>query len=97
MTILKYFKIDYSLLLGLLLFLFSGLFIEILLIYLVVLMHELGHIFFMKLFNCKISNINFKLVGCIVEVSKVKNLNKINKFMINIGRHYYKYNYLFAI
>lgn len=97
MTILKYFKIDYSLLLGLLLFLFSGLFVEILLIYLVVLMHELGHILFMKLFNCKISNINLKLVGCVVEVSKIKNLNKIKKFMINIGRHYYKYNYLFTI
>ena len=50
MTILKYIKVDYSLLLILFLNLFTGFFKEILLIYLIIIFHEFGHILFIKFF-----------------------------------------------
>lgn len=91
MTILKYLKVDYSLLLILFLNLFTGFFKEILLIYLIIILHEFGHILFIKLFKKRIEYIRMTIFGLYVKTESLKNLSKIKKTLINIGRNYYKY------
>ena len=91
MTIMKYLKIDYGLLLVLFLNLFTGFFKEIIFIYFIILLHEFGHIFFMLIFKKKINYINISIFGLYVKTEDFKNLNNIKKTLINIGRNYYKY------
>ena len=91
MIIMKYLKCDISLLLILFINLFTGFFKEILLIYLIILFHELGHIFFILLFKKKINYIKISIFGIYVKTDSLKNLNKIKKTLINLGRNYYKH------
>ncbi len=69
---------------------FSGFLKEILLIYSIILLHEMGHMFFILLFKGKIEEVRLTLLGGIIKVSDVNELSKKKKFLINIGRHYYK-------
>lgn len=90
MTILKYLRVDYSLLLILFINLFTGFFKEIILIYLIIILHEFGHIFFIKIFKKRIEYIRITIFGLYVKTEKLNDLSKIKKTLINFGRNYYK-------
>ena len=90
MTILKYLRVDYSLLLILFINLFTGFFKEIILIYLIIILHEFGHILFIKIFKKRIEYIRITIFGLYVKTEKLNDLSKIKKTLINIGRNYYK-------
>lgn len=63
-------------------------YIEYLLLFLLALLvHELGHIMFIKLFNIKINNFNLTLYGGILKLDEKKyiSLNNYKKFLIYIG------------
>lgn len=68
---------------------FMGYLKEILLVYGIIILHELGHIFFIKLFNGKIEKISITLLGGIVKTKLDASTKKWQKFLINIGRNYY--------
>ena len=91
MIIMKYLKIDYSLMLFLFINLYTGFFKEILFIYLIILFHELGHILFIVIFKKKIDYIRMSIFGLYVKTNPLNNLSKLKKSLINIGRNYYKY------
>ena len=93
MIIMKLIKIDFSLLIVLLLSLFTGYFKEILCIYLIILLHEIGHILWIIIFKGSVSKIRISFFGSYITSSNLSKLNIIKKTIINIGRHYYKYNY----
>ena len=90
MTILKYLRVDYSLLLILFINLFTGFFKEIILIYLIIILHEFGHILFIKIFKKRIEYIRITIFGLYVKTEKLNDLSKIKKTLINFGRNYYK-------
>lgn len=77
-------KLHYSLLGILLLFIFSGLYIEILLFFLVIILHECGHIISLKLFKQKINTFNITIVGGILDV-EYKDLNILQEMIISIS------------
>lgn len=79
-------KIDYSLLFVALVAGFSGFLKEIVLIYSIIIFHELGHIFFIKLFGGKIEKISLTLIGGIVKTRLKEDTSKWQKLLINLGR-----------
>lgn len=68
---------------------FMGYLNEILMIYGIIILHELGHIFFIKLFNGKIEKISLTLLGGIVKTKLDTSTKRWQKFLINMGRNYY--------
>lgn len=74
-------KFHYSLLGLLLIFLFSGLFIEILAFLLILLAHETGHILACYLFKQKIKTLNLTIVGGMIDV-QIENLSVVKKIII---------------
>lgn len=68
MTISKI-KIHYSLILFCLLSLFTGFIKELLLILLILILHEFGHIIMIYLFGGKIKAINLTLVGGLMDIN----------------------------
>lgn len=85
---IKNIKIDYSVLLFLVFSLFCGLFKVIACIYLIVILHELGHLIMIKLNKGNISELKLTIFGGILK-SNIPNVSKINKVMIDLGRNYY--------
>lgn len=77
-------KLHYSLLGILLIFIFSGLYIEILLFFLVIILHECGHITALKLFKQKINTFNITIVGGILDV-EYKDLNILKEMIISLS------------
>lgn len=72
---------------------FMGYMKEILLIYGTIILHELGHIFFIKLFEGKIEAISISPFGAIVKTRLHDSTQRWQKFFINMGRNYYEFNH----
>lgn len=79
-------KISYALLLAILFAGFSGFLKEIVLMYGIILFHELGHIFFIKLFKGQVETIHLTLVGGIVKTRLSERTPKWQRLLINLGR-----------
>ncbi|MFA7435562.1 MAG: site-2 protease family protein [Bacilli bacterium] len=77
-------KFHYSLASIAFIFAFSGLYLEILLFFSVILLHELGHIIFLKLFKQKICTFNISIVGGILDV-EYKDLSIIKEMIISLA------------
>ena len=77
-------KLHYSLLGIVLLFIFSGLYIEILLFFLIIILHECGHIISLKIFKQNINTFNITLVGGILDV-EYKNLNILKEVIVSLS------------
>jgi len=77
-------KFHYSLLSLLIIFIFSGLFIEICLFFFVIILHELGHIAALLLFKQKIKSFNITIVGGILNV-EYKDLNILKEAIISLA------------
>lgn len=90
-------KIDLSLVFIFVISLYSGLVKELLLIYLVIVLHECGHLLFIKLFGGKITEFKLGIFGGLIKVENIHNLNKIQQFLINIGRPDYQFNNYYCI
>ncbi len=88
----KKIKISYTVIFAILISLYAGFVKELFLIYSIILLHELGHIFYIKLFQGQIINIKISIYGVVVKTDYINNLNKIKKFLINTGRPDYKFN-----
>ena len=77
-------KFHYSLLSLFIIFLFSGLYIEILLFFLIIILHELGHIGVLLLYKQNIKSFNITIVGGILDV-EYKDLNIIKEASISLA------------
>lgn len=98
MIILQKMKISYSLIILIVFSLFSGFIKELLIVYGCIIFHEFGHIFFLKLFKESIISFKLSVFGGIVKTQGLK-MSKIQKFLVNIGRNYYKsinHNFCFS-
>ena len=63
-------KIRYSVYLFITIGILSGLIKEVLILYSVILIHELGHIIMIKLLNEKINSIEITPIGCFINLKK---------------------------
>lgn len=77
-------KFHYSLIILFTIFLFSGLFIEILIFFLIITAHECGHLFALKLFKQKVHCLNLTIVGGILEVER-EEIAIIKEIIINLS------------
>lgn len=77
-------KLHYSLLGLLFIFAFTGLYIEILLFFSVIILHELGHLTVLLLFKQKVNIFNITIVGGILDV-EYKDLNIIQEIIISLA------------
>lgn len=78
------FKLHYSLLGLLIVFIFSGLYVEFLIFFLVIILHELGHLFVIVLFKQKLITFNLTIVGAILDV-EYKDLKIYQEALISIA------------
>lgn len=76
------FKINPATYILILTFLFTGLIKNIILIYLIVIFHELGHIFIIKLLGYKIEKVEIYPMGGVTVVSKKINTSIIHELLI---------------
>lgn len=77
-------KLHYSLIGILFIFIFSGLYIEILLFFTVIILHELGHIVVLKILGQKINSFNITIVGGLLDVD-YKNLSIFGEVIISLA------------
>lgn len=82
-------KINALVIVGIVLMGFMGYLKEIMLIYGMIVLHELGHIFFIIIFNGKIDKISITPLGGIVKMKLNASTKGWQKFLINMGRNYY--------
>lgn len=73
-----------SLLIIVILALFTNSFIEFILFFGCIILHELGHIFFIVLFKQKIKSLNIHILGGQVDC-EIRNLSMIGNIIINLG------------
>ena len=78
-------KIDISTYLILLLYLISGSFKEIIILYIIIIIHELGHLLFIKIFNKEILEIKIYPFGGITKYNSLINHNIKEELLISIG------------
>ena len=78
-------KIDYSTYIIIILYLLSGNFKEIIILYLIIFIHELGHLFFLKKYHKKIENIIFYPFGGITKYQSFVNHNLKEELLISCG------------
>lgn len=80
-------KINYSFIFLLIFSLYTGYFKQLSLFVLCLLIHELGHILFIILFNVKIKKFNLSFYGGILELdnNQYNNLEKYKKVLIYLG------------
>ena len=76
-------RIHYSLILVLILSLYIGKYIEILSLLCILLLHEIGHIFFMIIFNQRLSRITITAVGGVIDVDY--NISNTKQLIVNLG------------
>lgn len=81
---MKKFKIDYTFILTLIIALLSPYQIEFMLIILVLLIHELGHLFFTIIFKIKINTIRLTALGFFMDIDN-HNISFIKEFLIYFG------------
>lgn len=87
MITIKKLKISYVLILLFGLFAFTGELKTYLGIIFILLLHELGHIFWIKLFKGDIKTISLNLVGGLMDVN-LDNLSKIKRIIVYLRRYY---------
>ena len=78
-------KIDISTYLIILLYLISGCFKEVLVLYLIIIIHELGHLFFLKIYNKKVLEIKIYPFGGITKYNSLINHNIKEEFLISVA------------
>ena len=78
-------KIDLSTYLVFLLYLMSGNYKEVLILYLIIVIHELGHLFFIKLFNKKLLEIKIYPFGGITKYETLVNHNIKKELLISVA------------
>ena len=90
-------KINYSFIFLCLFSLYIGYFDILLFFLLSLLIHELGHILFIKLFKIKINNFSLSLYGGCLNINTIQynSLKKYKKFLIYIGGIFF--NFIFFI
>lgn len=89
-------KIHYSLLGLLLVFLFTGLFIEFFIFLIIIIAHEAGHILACYLFSQKIKALNLTIVGGMIDV-QIENLSILKKIIIYFAGVLVNIIFLFSI
>ena len=82
---IKKIKINLSTYVLIFLLLFSGYKKYLLYLLIVIIVHELGHVFFIKLFNLKILNIEIYPFGGIIRINKNINYPPIKELLISSG------------
>ncbi len=87
MITIKKLKISYVLILLFGLFAFTGELKTYLGTIFILLLHELGHIFWIKLFKGDIKTISLNLVGGLMDVN-LDNLSKIKRIIVYLRRYY---------
>lgn len=85
LLILKLIRINGFTLIFLLLVLFCGFIKDCLIIFLIVFLHELGHIFFLKVFNYKIISVTLYPFGGITKSEHLINSNSYKDLLIYFG------------
>lgn len=88
-------KVNYLIYIILSIYAFCGRLKLFLMIFCSIILHECGHILFIKKFKGKINRIYINIFGGKVDYSVDKNIGVMKKFLINIGRNYFKFNYNF--
>ncbi len=84
-------KISYAMLIFIFICVFSGFLKQCLLCYLMILLHEIGHLSFVKIFGGEVYCLNMNLFGGRFDVNLEKVKYKWQKLIIDMGRHCYKY------
>lgn len=85
MKIIKKIKINLATYIFIILFLFSGYKSNLLYLLLVFLIHELGHVFFCKLFNIRIQSIEIFPYGGVIKLNHQLNVEIYKEFFISAG------------
>lgn len=75
--------------------LYLGFIRQIILLLVIILLHELGHIFFVILFHGKVKQIELSLIGGIIDIETSK-FSFLQEFLVNIGRHRLQFNHYFS-
>jgi len=83
-SIKNLFKVNISIYFLILTFLFTGLIKNIILIYLIVIIHELGHIFIVKLLKYKIIKVDIYPMGGVTTINKKINTSIKHEILISI-------------
>lgn len=78
-------KIDISTYIIILLYLLSGNFKEVIILYLIIIIHELGHLFFLKIFNKEVLEIKIYPFGGITRYNSLINHNIKEELLISLG------------
>ncbi len=78
-------KIDFSTYLIVLLSFFAGNFKEIIILYLIIIIHEFGHVLFLKLYKKEITKINIYPFGGITKYNSLVNHNLLEELLISVG------------
>ena len=78
-------QVDISTYIIIFLYLISGNFKSIIIILLIIIIHELGHIFYLKIFNKEIVNIKIYPFGGITKYNSLVNHNLKQELLISIG------------
>lgn len=78
-------KLHYSLIIYILVCLFSGFLKDFIYIFGILLFHEIGHIIFIKLFNGQIKQLNLSLIGGLMNI-EFKNHHLIPNLLVYFGR-----------
>ena len=78
-------KIDISTYFIILLYLISGHFKEVIILYIIIIIHELGHLFFIKLYNKNIIEIKLYPFGGITKYNSLVNHNIKQELLISLG------------
>lgn len=79
------FKINFYTYLFLLLSLLAGVFREIIFVYIIILIHELGHLIIMKYYKINIKKINVYPYGCLIDSDMLINTNSLKVLIISSG------------
>ncbi len=82
---MKIIKFDISFYIVLLLSFLCGYFKSILILYLIIIIHELGHIFFIRLFSKEIISIKIYAFGGISKYNSMVNHNIFSELLISLG------------
>lgn len=82
---MKNIQVNYLTYYLLLVYLLCGLFKEAILSFLIVIIHELGHVFFLKLYKYKIISINIYPFGGITKIDKKINTPFISDILVSLG------------
>ena len=90
-TILPKIKIHYLMIALIIICSFSGFLGQILLISFTILLHEMGHLFFIILFGGKIKSMTLNIFGGRLDANTSKIKKRWKKILVDMGRNYYKY------